>query len=151
MAGTVIGVLLTPAASPRGRKTSRFLWTLRSPLWFPDDARGPTAYGDPQNATGTPQAMGTPSPKLTSGPKCSLPPSASSTELTVTLLACERYYLVPASGPGPSPRRLPSLECGDHVMCYLSWYPHRSPKGAMPNVAWQVFAEGANELMREKK
>lgn len=103
-----------------------------------DNARGPPAYRTHKTP---PEAHGRcptppPHPKLTSSPEAPLPLSASSTELAVTLLACERYRLVPASGPGPPPPTLPSLECGNHVDCYLPWYPHRPPKGAMPNVAW---------------
>lgn len=53
-----------------------------------------------------------PRPKLTSSPEAPLPLSASSTELAVTLLACERYRLVPASGPGPLPRHCRPLSVG---------------------------------------
>lgn len=110
-------------------------------MWPEDEPSPVTTSGapclqDPQKATGSPRAMPAPRPKLTSSPEAPLPLSASSTELAVTLLACERYRLVPASGPGPPPPTLPSLECGNHVDCYLPWYPHRPPKGAMPNVAW---------------
>lgn len=75
-----------------------------------------------------------PRPKLTSSPEAPLPLSASSTELAVTLLACERYRLVPASGPGPLPPHCRPLSVG--TMSSVTWYPHRPPKGAMPNVAW---------------
>lgn len=42
----------------------------------------------------------------------------------------------PRLWPRSPPPTLPSLECGNHVVCYSPWYPHRPPKGAMPNVAW---------------
>lgn len=102
-----------------------------------DNARGPPAYRTHKTP---PEAHGRCPPPLPS--QAHVQPRGSPSTVRFIHRARRDPPGLRALPPGPRlwprspPPTLPSLECGNYVICYLPWYPHRPPKGAMPNVAW---------------